>query len=106
MIFINNLTKVFYSKECIGYKFGGLFPTYEEKEIVAVQGISTCIDCGEITAFIGINGAGKSTIIKMLCGLLKPSSGEIYVNSLCPLTNRKKLSKNIGVFFWSTFTIT
>ena len=62
---------------------------YIRKE--AVKGISFSIDKGELIGYIGLNGAGKSTTIKMLCGILKPDSGSIKVNGLDPFENRKKI---------------
>ena len=44
-------------------------------ETVAVDGVSLTISRGEIFGFLGANGAGKTTTMKMLCGLMKPSSG-------------------------------
>jgi len=49
--------------------------------------------------YIGSNGAGKSTTVKMLTGILEPSSGKIEVNGLNPSKNRKKNAMNIGVVF-------
>ncbi|MCG7317922.1 ABC transporter ATP-binding protein [Brevibacillus laterosporus] len=71
-----------------------------EKRIVhAVHDISFEIGKGEAVGYIGPNGAGKSTTIKMLCGILHPSSGEIRVSGLHPERQRKKLAHQIGVVF-------
>ncbi|MFD2671107.1 ABC transporter ATP-binding protein [Marinicrinis sediminis] len=70
---------------------------YEIK--TAVNGLSFSISEGELVGFIGANGAGKSTTIKMLCGILTPSSGEIRVNELVPYQQRQKNAKRIGVVF-------
>lgn len=67
--------------------------------IDAVKDISFDIKEGEIVAYIGPNGAGKSTTIKMLCGILKPDSGEISIDGVNPFSDRKKFVKNIGVVF-------
>lgn len=48
-------------------------------EVKAVKGISFSVEKGTLFAFLGVNGAGKSTTIAMICGLLKPDSGEIVV---------------------------
>jgi ABC-2 type transport system ATP-binding protein len=69
------------------------------KEIVAVDHVSFEIDQGEIVGYIGPNGAGKSTTVKMLSGILYPTSGEVFVCSLSPYKNRMEHSKNIGVVF-------
>ncbi|BCZ46170.1 hypothetical protein psyc5s11_22370 [Clostridium gelidum] len=70
---------------------------YEMKN--AVDGISFEIEKGEIVGYIGPNGAGKSTTIKMLTGILVPSSGIIEVDGLIPYKNRKEYTKRIGVVF-------
>lgn len=63
----------------------------------AVDGISFYVHEGEIFGFLGKNGAGKSTTIKMLTGQLKADSGTITVNQLNPVTDQKKLSRYIGL---------
>jgi ABC-2 type transport system ATP-binding protein len=65
----------------------------------AVNDINFKIDSGEIVGFIGPNGAGKSTTIKMLCGILHPTSGNILINGLSPHKERKKVVQNLGVVF-------
>lgn len=65
----------------------------------AVKDISFSIEKGEMVGYIGPNGAGKSTTIKMLTGILVPSSGSIQVNGIVPYENRKENAKNIGVVF-------
>ncbi|ADY55282.1 Phosphonate-transporting ATPase [Syntrophobotulus glycolicus DSM 8271] len=65
----------------------------------AVDDISFGIRQGEIVGYLGPNGAGKSTTIKMLTGILAPTSGEISVNGLIPHKKRKEHARNIGVVF-------
>lgn len=65
----------------------------------AVDSINFNIEKGEIVGYIGANGAGKSTTIKMLSGILVPTSGEVLVNGIIPHKNRKEYSKSIGVVF-------
>lgn len=67
--------------------------------IHAVRNISFSIKKGEIVGYIGPNGAGKSTTIKMLCGILYPDQGEIFVDGMVPYKNREEYVKNIGVVF-------
>ena len=67
--------------------------------IDAVKDVSFSIEKGEIVGYIGPNGAGKSTTIKMLCGILLPTSGNIKVGGLNPFQDRKKYVSNIGVVF-------
>lgn len=69
------------------------------KIIKAVQDVTFTIKEGEIVGYIGPNGAGKSTTIKMLAGILKPNSGEIIIDKMNPVTDRKKYVKEIGVVF-------
>ena len=57
--------------------------------------ISFEINDGEIVGYIGANGAGKSTTIKMMTGILTPTSGRVYVNNLVPYENREENAKNI-----------
>lgn len=67
--------------------------------IDAVKDISFEIEKGEIVGYIGPNGAGKSTTIKMLSGILIPSSGKINVSGLDPVKDRKDYVSKIGVVF-------
>lgn len=66
---------------------------------VAVEGVSMSLDAGELVGYIGPNGAGKSTTIKMLTGILVPTSGRIEVAGLVPHQKRKENARNIGVVF-------
>ena len=76
----------------------GLFNRkYEIKK--AVDDISFDIKKGEITGFIGKNGAGKSTTIKMLSGILYPDEGTVKIDGYIPYKQRKQYVKNIGVVF-------
>ena len=67
--------------------------------IKAVDGISFAIEEGQIVGYVGPNGAGKSTTIKMLTGILVPTSGEINVDGLTPYKKRKDNARRIGVVF-------
>lgn len=71
----------------------------EYVEVKALDGISFNVEKGEIRGFIGPNGAGKSTTIKILSGILYPTSGEIDVNGFKPWKDREKYVKKIGVVF-------
>ena len=101
MIRVENLTKEFrISKKYPGFKgaIKSFFSTeYTTKK--AVEGISFEINDGEIVGYIGANGAGKSTTIKMMTGILTPTNGIVSVNGLVPYENREKNAKNIGVVF-------
>jgi ABC-2 type transport system ATP-binding protein len=71
----------------------------EYAPLEAVRDVSFSIERGEIVGYIGPNGAGKSTTLKMLSGVLTPTSGEIRVGRLVPYKNRKLNAKSIGVVF-------
>jgi ABC-2 type transport system ATP-binding protein len=76
----------------------GLFSTRKDK-VLAVDNINFEVSRGEVIGYIGPNGAGKSTTIKMLTGILSPSSGHIEIDGIIPYKNRKEYVKNIGVVF-------
>ena len=65
----------------------------------AVNNVSFKIDDGEIVGYIGSNGAGKSTSIKMMCGILTPTSGKVLIDDVEPYKNRRHIAQNIGVVF-------
>lgn len=67
--------------------------------INSLEDINFSIKEGEIVGYIGPNGAGKSTTIKIMAGILVPTSGECTVNGYTPWKDRKKYVKNIGVVF-------
>ncbi len=68
----------------------------EFKEIKAVNGLSFTVDEGDVYGFLGQNGAGKSTTIRMLLTLIKPSSGEINIFGKNLRTHRSQILKDIG----------
>jgi len=70
---------------------------YEDK--VAVRDVTMELEAGELVGYIGPNGAGKSTTIKMLTGILVPTSGTIEVSGLVPYERRNENARNIGVVF-------
>ncbi len=69
------------------------------KIVTAVDDIEFEIKCGEFVGYVGENGAGKSTTIKMLTGILVPTSGNAVVNGIVPYKDRKKNAAKIGVVF-------
>lgn len=85
-------------KEFTIYKRISLF-NREKIKTKVVKEISFEIKKGEILGFLGPNGSGKSTTIKMLTGILTPTSGNILVNGLVPVENRVENAKTIGVVF-------
>ncbi|MDE2571258.1 MAG: ATP-binding cassette domain-containing protein [bacterium] len=68
-------------------------------ETVAVSDVSMEIAAGELIGYLGPNGAGKSTTIKMLTGILVPTSGVVEVAGLIPWRRRTENARNIGVVF-------
>lgn len=68
-------------------------------EVKAVKDLSLKVKRGELFAFLGVNGAGKSTTISMICGQLKKDSGSITVCGDDVETNFEALSRRIGVVF-------
>lgn len=101
IIRVDNLKKTFkVSKRANGLpgRIANLFaPKYEYKK--AVDGISFNIQQGEAVGFIGANGAGKSTTIKMLSGIIYPDGGCIEIAGFIPYKERKQYVSNIGVVF-------
>ncbi len=69
------------------------------RELVAVKGISLTIPAGQAVGYIGPNGAGKSTTIKMLTGILTPTSGTVQVNGFDPHRQRSSYVKTVGAVF-------
>ena len=67
--------------------------------VAAVDGITFGIEPGECVGYIGANGAGKSTTIKMLTGILVPTSGRVRVCGLDPVSQRTTLARRIGAVF-------
>ena len=80
---IKNLTKEF--RSLLG-----------KKRVIAVDDISLDIRKGEVIGLLGPNGAGKTTILKMICGLLKPTRGEIFINGKPFEKNRSESLASIG----------
>ena len=69
------------------------------EEVKAVDDISFKVEQGELFGFLGINGAGKSTTINMLCTLLKKTSGDVYISGLSLGREDKRIRHKIGVVF-------
>src|SRR5215218_10793827 len=74
-------------------------------EVRAVHDLSFEIEAGEMVGYIGPNGAGKSTTIKMLTGILVPTSGHLRVAGLEPSRERTSLARRIGVVFGQRTTL-
>jgi ABC-2 type transport system ATP-binding protein len=96
-----DLRKVFRTRKRLPGTLGALrsFFSHEYEDRVAVDDVTFSLEPGELVGYIGPNGAGKSTTIKMLTGILVPTSGEVRVSGLVPWKNRKENARNIGVVF-------
>ncbi|WP_332631896.1 ABC transporter ATP-binding protein [Halalkalibacter flavus] len=101
VIEVSNLRKEFKSyssRSGLSGAFRDLF-TRNYKVLAAVDNISLTVKQGEMVGYIGENGAGKSTTIKMLTGILTPTDGSIVVNGMNPHKEREQFVRTIGVVF-------
>lgn len=98
IIEVKNLKKIYKRRKRHDNFLKGMFERQYE-EFKAVNDISFTIEKGEAVGYVGPNGSGKSTTIKMLSGILQPTSGAVYVNGIAPLEHRLENNKNIGVVF-------
>ncbi len=101
LIEVRNLAKEFRSfkrREGVLGAVQNLF-VREYVTIRAVDGVSFTIETGEMVGYIGANGAGKSTTLKMLTGILVPTSGSIVSNGQVPYRDRRRYTRHIGVVF-------
>ncbi|MCB0309881.1 MAG: ATP-binding cassette domain-containing protein [Bdellovibrionales bacterium] len=101
LIEVNKLSKhfrTFKRREGVWGSFKDLF-LRDYRTLKAVDEISFTVGEGELLGYIGPNGAGKSTSIKMLTGILKPTSGDLTVMGYHPFRDRRKYTANIGVVF-------
>jgi ABC-2 type transport system ATP-binding protein len=100
-IVAENLTKAYRvpvrEPGLLGGLRGIVAPKHAEK--VAVDRVDLRVEPGELLALLGPNGAGKSTTIKMLCGILTPTSGTATVNGITPHKDRIANARKIGVVF-------
>jgi ABC-2 type transport system ATP-binding protein len=100
-ITVKDLKKTFQTKRKAAGLGGSLRALVkpEYTSIEAVRGLSFEMEPGELLGFIGPNGAGKSTTIKILTGILFPSSGQASVLGYTPWTQRRELAYHIGTVF-------
>lgn len=71
--------------------------SYDNQKTFAVKNLNLSIHQGEVFGMLGPNGAGKTTLISMMCGLLNPTDGEVFVNELNFKHKRNTILKKIGV---------
>lgn len=70
---------------------------YKNADVYSVNNLSLQINKGEIFGLLGPNGAGKTTLISMLCGLIKPTSGDFTINGLKYSNDAQAIKKIMGV---------
>lgn len=101
MIEVNDLSKSYKLYKNNEYYSGvrGFLKIRKKIDKLAVKNISFELKSGEIVGYIGANGAGKSTTIKLLTGVIKPSNGKISINGMSPNKHSKEFCKSIGVLY-------
>jgi ABC-2 type transport system ATP-binding protein len=107
IISVHNLTKHFKLARHRRGALGALrnLVSHDYRLVKAVDGISFEIGAGELVGYLGPNGAGKSTTLKMLTGLLVPTSGELLVNGYLPWRERQAYVEKIGAVFGQRTTL-
>ena len=100
-VYARNLCKAYFVPVLKSGFLGGVrtLLSQEKRRVDAVNDVSFDIRPGEFVGYIGPNGAGKSTTVKMLTGILHPTSGEVLVDGLSPQRQRQDLARRIGVVF-------
>jgi ABC-2 type transport system ATP-binding protein len=98
---VERLRKVYRRRKRRAGFWGGLrsYFSTETESVAAVQELSFSIERGESVGLIGENGAGKSTTVKMLTGILVPSAGTLETLGMNPWQERRRLALHIGVVF-------
>ena len=101
LIEVEELRKEFARPVRAAGRFGALrsLLAREYRRVLAVDGVSFTVDEGEMVGYLGPNGAGKSTTLKMLTGILVPSSGRVEVGGLIPHRQRVAHVRRMGVVF-------
>lgn len=101
LIHVRDLTKEFVRTAEPTGRFATARRLFTREKVTkrAVQGVSFDVERGELIGYLGANGAGKSTTIKMLTGILVPTSGTVEVASLVPWRDRRLNALHIGVVF-------
>ncbi|MBO0846410.1 MAG: ATP-binding cassette domain-containing protein [Nocardioides sp.] len=104
LIEVRDLSRTFVVRRRNVHKRRGRL-TRTRSEVRAVRDLTFDIGAGEMVGYIGPNGAGKSTTIKMLTGILVPTSGHLRVAGLEPSRQRTDLAERIGVVFGQRTTL-
>jgi ABC-2 type transport system ATP-binding protein len=100
-IVARDLTKEYRVAERREGTLGAIVDLFDRRsrQLTAVDRVSFEVEPGEMVGYIGANGAGKSTTIKMLTGILTPTSGDVEVNGFVPFRERRRYTKTIGAVF-------
>lgn len=72
------------------------------QDVHAVNDLSLCVREGELFAFLGVNGAGKSTTISIMCGMLAKDSGKVFIDGFDVDKNMREITTELGVVFQNT----
>jgi len=101
LITVENLVKDYQTSRRREGVWGGVVDLVRPRRATlrAVDHVSFRVDPGEMVGYIGANGAGKSTTIKMLTGILTPTSGRVSVGGLTPWKDRRHYTRHIGAVF-------
>lgn len=101
IIWVRDLRKEFRRPRQFSGRLGGVRTLLTRQHVVvpAVVDVSFTVEPGELVGYLGPNGAGKSTTIKMLTGILVPTSGTVEVAGVTPWRDRERNAKQIGVVF-------
>jgi len=101
IINLSNVTKKYKTKQKVensSHFLRGLF-SKKHSYLTAINNLDMSIESGEMVGYLGVNGAGKSTTIKMLTGILVPTEGYLSILGKDPYKNRTEISRKIGVVF-------
>lgn len=101
IIAVEDLVKEFRKTRRISGRFGAVRTLFTRKSDIvrAVDNVGFTIEAGELVGYLGPNGAGKSTTIKMMAGILVPTSGHVLVDGIVPWRERERNALGIGVVF-------
>lgn len=101
LIEVREVSKVFRTFDRKEGVWGGIQNLFRRqyRDVAAVDRVSFSIETGEMVGYIGANGAGKSTTIKMLTGILVPTSGTVSAAGFVPYRDRSAYTRGIGVVF-------
>jgi ABC-2 type transport system ATP-binding protein len=101
IIHVQDVTKDYRRPKRLPGPLGGVRSLFTRQYTAtrALDGVSFAVDEGELLGYIGANGAGKSTTIKILTGILVPSAGQVTVAGIVPWRERERNARNVGIVF-------